>query len=265
MLTSLFKKLVFSPVTTLLSGSTLSQLIQIFATLFVARIFPPEYFGQWSLFVSIAAVLSIAACLRLENAVVIDQKEDIATKLIMICVVSAFMIAALVYMAFLIFYVFDFDFVRRIKLFFLLPFSVFFTACGNVFINLLLRQESYKNIAVSKVLQSASVAGLNLLMGALYTFGLLGFGLQGEILILSTLLGQIVFCAYVLKKSNFMQTVRGVKLTSKQTRGLMREYKDFPSFSLPEALLGQIATQLPVYALAIITTDAIFGAICAGL
>ncbi len=100
-----------------------------------------------------------AACLRLENAVVIDQKEDIATKLIMICVVSAFMIAALVYMAFLIFYVFDFDFVRRIKLFFLLPFSVFLRHVEMFLSTFCCVRRVIKILLFRKCFQSASVAG----------------------------------------------------------------------------------------------------------
>ncbi|MGC6511925.1 MAG: oligosaccharide flippase family protein [Parvibaculales bacterium] len=259
MLKSLIRKLIINPVTVLLSGAVASQMIQIFATLFVARIFPPEYFGQWSLFVSIVAVLSIAACLRLENAVIISENEDKASQLIKICVGSAFGVACLMYFVFLFLYVVDFDIIQRIKLIYLMPLSVVLASCGNVFVNLLLRQERYNQIALSKVLQSGSVAGLNLLMGGLYIFGLFGFGLQGEMLILSTLLGQIVFCLYVLGKSNFRSQADKIELTRQQSLQLVREFKDFPTFSLPEALVGQIAAQLPVYALAIITTDAILG------
>src|ERR1700680_2879364 len=65
-----------SNVLTLITGNGLSQLINIAGTLVLARLFAPEAFGSFALFVTMVSFLSVLGGGRYELAIMLPVKDE---------------------------------------------------------------------------------------------------------------------------------------------------------------------------------------------
>ena len=57
------------------AGTSISQIIIIFCSPVLTRLYPPEAFGVYKIFVSITAILTVVANLRYELAIVLPEKK----------------------------------------------------------------------------------------------------------------------------------------------------------------------------------------------
>ena len=76
-LSSRFKKwLLNSPIRLLISSSVCSQLITLFATPFITRIYLPEQIGVVSIFISFTTLFSTFASLRYTSALLVNSDDN---------------------------------------------------------------------------------------------------------------------------------------------------------------------------------------------
>ena len=75
-----------SNVLTLMTGNGLSQLINIGGTLLLARLFAPEAFGSFALFVTLVSFLSVLGGGRYELAIMLPEKDEEAANVLFLAV-----------------------------------------------------------------------------------------------------------------------------------------------------------------------------------
>jgi O-antigen/teichoic acid export membrane protein len=227
---------------TLMTGTTLAQAIPIAISPILTRIYAPEDFGVFALYVAVASVMSIAATGRYELAIMLPRKESDAFSIAVLSVVIA---AALSVISIIIFLMFNND----IALFlgnpdlgnwlYLMPVSIFLTGLYQALNYWNNRGKQFTKIALSKVSQSAGGGTAQLAVGY-------GTSLPGG-LIAGSVVGQGVGVLTLLRASRKKISAHTSHFSFADLKRNASEYKKFPLFSSWGALLDNAAVQMPVF------------------
>ena len=83
-------KVFFKNVATLAAGTAFAQIIVILATPILSRLYTPEEFGAYGIFITVVGLLSTIAALGYDMAIVKEDKEEDAYHLFQTCVLISF-------------------------------------------------------------------------------------------------------------------------------------------------------------------------------
>lgn len=229
-------------VLTLMTGTTIAQAIPIAISPILTRIYTPENFGVFALFVAISTIISVIATGRYEMAIMLPSKESDAVNIVAL----SFLIAGFISLFFLFVIVFFNTELTKIlntpeisSWLYFIPLTIFLTGVYqslNFWFN---RKKMYQVLATNKVIQSSTSAGSHL------GLGFSGFGIAG--LIVGTIIGQLIATFLVAKKifKNNPKILASVNI--KKIIVLAKKYKNFPKFNTPHALMNSASSNMPVF------------------
>lgn len=234
----------------LIKGSILAQGISIALSPILTRLYTPDDFGLFALYGSIIGILVVIATGRYELAIVLPKNDNDAKSLTKLSLIISFSFSLLLLL--LVFFFGDYFTIQlnnpEIKPWlFLVPVSVFMMSFYNVFNYWFTRNKSYKNLSYSRIIQTSSAGGINLLGGFLQ------IGPAG--LILGQFIG-FLFSGSFLKLKSYSK-YKNIKASS--LKSTFREYKDFPLKSGISGLLNILSNQLPVMLIGVIYGPLILG------
>ncbi|MEA2018801.1 MAG: oligosaccharide flippase family protein [Campylobacterota bacterium] len=242
MLTKLKPKSEFNRnVFTLITGTTIAQAVPIAISPILTRIYTPEDFGVFALYMAIAAIISVIATGRYEMAIMLPKKDEDVRSIVKLILI---LLSSVVIFVFLIVFIFNQEITELFEnkeisnwLYFL-PLSIFLVGVYQVVNYLLIREKSFKRLAKNKVIVSTSNASIQLAIGlsSASSFGLL-FG---------NLMGYIVSIFFIIRSKIINKYFHLRELPIKK---VANEYKNFPKYDLPSVLINLLANQLPFFAL----------------
>lgn len=242
MLNKLRPKSEFSKnVLTLMTGTTIAQAIPIAISPILTRIYTPEDFGVFALYMSIAAIISVIATGRYEMAIMLPKEdEDVKSivKLIMI------LLSAVTFITFLIVFFFNhtitnlFENPEISNWLYFLPISIFLVGLYQIYNYLLIREKNFKRLSTNKIIVSTTNASTQLAYGFAFSngFGLLFGNIIGYVISIYFIIKSKVVNKYFTFKDNSINKVA-------------KEYQNFPKYDVPSVLVNVIANQLPILAL----------------
>ena len=224
-------------VLTLMTGTTIAQAIPIAISPILTRIYTPEEFGLFALYVAIASILAVIATGRYELAIMLPKKEEDAFQ---ITLLASLITVTISFIILVIMLIFNTQIARLLQnpeigpWLYLIPLSVLITGLYQSLNYWHNRNKRYTNIATNRVIQSGGTA-----------ISQLGFGLwfQSIGLIVGQLIGQILALGYFLKtyfKNDRQQTFKEMKM-----RALAKRYSQFPKIDVPTAMTNITANQAP--------------------
>ncbi len=244
---SYFNKLVSSSflrnVITLSAGMGLASFISFCFLFILTRLFTPEEFGKWDVFMRIIQLFAILFTLRLEMTIVLPKDQKEATK---VSLLSLVILSLLSFLSLIIFFLFHDYFNSLIGNPFdswwliLIPLGGFFLGFYNILLNWNSRFENYKKISKSNVVHSSVSSPLS---AVLYFLGLSSA--------LGLILGQIfarVIAVYFLIH-NFFSEIKKIKFSEflNSSKNLIKKYKSFPLFEIPQSLLQRFSNDIIFY------------------
>jgi len=228
-------------VLTLMVGTTIAQAIPIAISPILTRIYRPEDFGMFALYMSVASILSVVATGRYELAIMLPKKDEDAINIVALSIMISFFVS---FITLLIVFFFNAPLTSLLgnpeisSWLYFVPLTVLLTGIYQSFNYWSNRKKEYKRLATSRIIQSGTTASSNLGMG----FG--GFGGAG--LIFGTVLGQGV-SSFVLGKmilsedKNRFGDIKRLKIFA-----LMRRYIKFPKFDIPSAFIYALYSNMAV-------------------
>ena len=240
MLKSIFESEYLKNIGTLLGGSVSAQLILLLVSPILTRLFTPDDFGIFALFVAISSILGMIANGRYEFAILLPDKDEEGFHIFQLCLIIAagFSAAVLIFGLGLMASGLLDDF-SLFNLWWLFPIAVFLQGIVQAFNAYLNRHKGYQQISKSRLFASIGIAISTIGFGWL-TMGAIG-------LIFGKLFGQIIeiitLYRYKTEKSPFDFPKR-VSLTQLATK-----YDGFAKFSTFEGLFNTFFKQVPVFAL----------------
>jgi len=235
-----FKHKIIKNAVMVISGNVFAQFLNIIFTPVLIRIFTPDEYGLYSVYVSILGVLSIGT-FRYELALPIEKDDKKAFNILilslgLITIYSVFLCLLFLIFGKPLFALFQFEEVTEISL--LIPIGIFFSG-----IYAILNRWAYRNGEYQKISRTLMRQGLFSNLSKILA-GLLNFGVIGLIIghIIGTSAGIITLAKSIIEKRRDL--VKQVEL--KLIIWSLRRYKDFPLFNMPSALLISSGSSMPV-------------------
>ena len=249
MLKKLIPKSEFSRnVLTLMTGTTIAQAIPIAISPILTRLYSPEDFGVYALYMSIASIASLIATGRYELAIMLPRKDEDAINVFALGFIITTMVSLTLLILIIVFNNFFVKLLENNKMSFWLyfiPLTVFLTGIWNIINYFNNRKKQYKDIRNATITKSIVLAIVQLLAGFLKS------GAAG--LIIGHIISQLSANNKLLKKiigDKFLIS----KISKIKMLALSKRYKKFPIYFLPSSLADTLSLQLPY-----IVTPIIFG------
>lgn len=222
-------------VVTLMTGTTIAQAIPIAISPILTRIYTPEDFGVFALYVSLASVMSVVATGRYELAIMLPKKDEDAMNVVVLSIAIAFLVS---FISLVIVSVFNESITDLLgnpeisKWLYFIPLTVLLTGMYQSFNYWLNRKKYYKKLAEGKIWRSGTTAVTNLGMGVGHT------GCSG--LIVGSVFGQ-VFATFILGKLVWISYLnKMIHIDRYRIFTLFKKYKNFPIFNVPNALIDAV-------------------------
>jgi len=254
MLNKLKPKSEFSKnVLTLMTGTTIAQAIPIAISPILTRLYTPEDFGLFALFVAITSIFASIANGRYEFAIMVPQKEDDAINIFALGFIINLTLSFTLFIFILLFHDYFVGLLNNpaigIWLYFI-PLAVFLIGLFNILNYFNNRKKHYRVLANTSIIKSIVLAILQLSIGFVHS-GVSGL-ISGQLL--SQAVGNAKLLKNLLKDKLFM-----LKISKERMKSLALQYKDFPKFQAPHAFIHTISSNMPVYLF-----NAFFGATTVG-
>ena len=254
MLKNVYKSEFTKQVATLLTGSALAQTLPFIAEPFIARLYTASELGIITLYISVAMMFSIVATGRYEYAIMLPKSKRSSINLFSL---SLFVTILVSFLSFIVVWSLN-DWICDIKgndelgrFLWYVPLSVLFAGVFNSFNQWANRNAYYRWMSVSKVTQSGTMAGLNVL------FGYMRMGSAG--LIIAFISGQFLSVFPLifpfLKKDK--KLIKEVNKTDMKVLAL--EYKKFPTINSLHAFTDMFFLSLLVFLISYYFGDSVTG------
>ncbi len=238
---------LFRATLTLLAGGALAQLAPLLLGPVLTRLFTPEAFGALTAFTTVSATVAVVACARYEFALPMARQVAEARILLLLCL----RILALVTLASLP-VAWALAHWQHLPLPGLLPLAVAAAGLLQLLILWNNRAECFRALAVSRVVQYAGGALLQVALGAwLWRQAQQAAGVgQAWALIIAPVAAAALACLPLLRPAPAGGWLAALRFALPDERNAMREaarkYKDFPLLNTPHAFLGTLQDALAV-------------------
>ncbi len=228
-------------VLTLMTGTTIAQAIPIAISPILTRIYTPEDFGVFALFIAITSILGTIANARYELAIMLPKKDEDAINIVAL----GFIITCFITFLTLVFVIFFNDYFTNLLgnteigfwLYFV-PLTLFFSGLFNILNYFNNRKKNYKYLRNATILKSIVLAIVQL------SVGLMKSGASGLITgsIISNMVANMKLAQNILKDKILISKIRKVKIIA-----LAKKYKDFPKYNLISDLSNTLTLQIPFF------------------
>ena len=219
-------------VLTLMTGTTIAQAIPIAISPILTRIYTPEDFGVFALYIAISSIIAVIATGRYELAIMLPKKDEDAINIVVLSIIISFFVS---FISLIIVFIFNTQITNLLgnqeisNWLYFIPMTVLLTGIFQSFNYWSNRKKQYKRLAVSKVIQSSTTVSTNL------TMGFNGFSSSG--LILGGVLGQGIATGILTRMiwkedSHRLNQMKRLKIFS-----MIRKYKKLPIYNLPNAII----------------------------
>ena len=210
-------------VITLMTGTMLAQALPIAISPILTRLYSPDDFGAFALFMSITSIFGAIITARYELSIMLPKLNSDAANLVVLSLSIAFSLSIILLIVVFVFNDQIVSFLGNTDLknwLYFIPLSVLLTGVYQSLNYWSNRNKKYKRLASAKVIQS-SMKG-----GATTGFGFLNIGAMG--LVFGSIIGQLfstIFLFFLVKKNNnnFFKdvSINRMKQLAKNMRNLL--------------------------------------------
>ncbi|SDD94534.1 oligosaccharide flippase family protein [Riemerella columbipharyngis] len=224
-------------VLTLITGTTVAQMIPILVSPILTRIYTPEDFGILALFISVSTILSSMICGRYELAIILPEKEEDAINILALGFILAAFLSFVLFLIVVLFHHTLASALGNLKIeiwLYFIPLVIFTLGVFSLLNYYNNRKKYYEDLAKATVLRSIVLSIVQILGGFFYK------GAGGLVI------GQIIssFSANLkLVKNISKDKVLISKINKNHILTVANKYKRFPQFSMWSALANNMGFQ----------------------
>lgn len=235
------KRTIIKNTLTLSTGTAIASFIPILLQPLLRRLYTPEDFGAFAVYLSITGILVVVSTLRYELAVVLPKRDEEAGNIVFLSLFIALLFNTIVFIVLLFVYkgiirLFNFPVEYSIWLYFI-PLSAFLFSAFNVFNYWLIRQKAFRSSASSKIVRRG---GEGLVQASLGRIGITGVGL---------FIGDLAGHTANLFMGGFLAIRSGLKLKSynwPSLRNTLKRYYEFPLYNTLPTFLNTVTLAMPI-------------------
>ena len=209
-------------VLTLMTGTTIAQAIPIAISPILTRIYTPEDFGLFALYISIVSFIAIVITARYEMAIVLPKSDKEAINIVALSIIITFILVLITSICLIVFKNEILNILNAKSLgnlIFLIPISLLMAGLMQTFNYWSNRKEYFSTMSNSQIAQSVSVGIMQ---------PVLGYFNFNSGLIIGNIIGRIL-SAYILIDKFLKNDKEKLKhINKKNIIVVMQKYKDFP-------------------------------------
>jgi O-antigen/teichoic acid export membrane protein len=250
------KSVFFRNMLVLMSGTAFAQIITVSFAPVLSRIYDPDAFGVFGVYLSYASIVGTVATLQYEQALMLPKSVEDAVNLLglsTLCVLATTILAALVCIPFGVQISAWTKAPELGRWMWLLPISIFFSGIYQTLNSWSTRRKQFHRASISQVVRSVMASGAQTTagIGKAGPIGLIGGWIAGDVCATCALAAQ------VLKDDSRLITQ---SLDVGRMKHFAKEYADFPLYGGTRGLLNSLSQSIPL-----ILLTYYFGAVVAGL
>ena len=239
-----------------LSGTMFSQLIFIFSIPIITRLYGPDAFGIYTLYISLVTIIGIVSCVMYESAIALPESDDDAVNIFVLSILLTFCVTIVTFIGIIFGKEYFINLINAPGLspyIIYLPISVCIAGSLLALNNWNIRKKSFGPIGISKVTGSVTTNAFQI------TNGIYGFGSAGY-LVFGYIFGNLFTASYLfystLKKyhSLFHKKISLKKIIEGSWR-----YKVFPIYGTGSEIINVISVLMPVFLLSMYYSESIVG------
>jgi len=224
-----------------MTGTTIAQAIPIAISPILTRIYTPEDFGVFALFIAITGLFSVVASGRYELAIMLPKKDEDAINIFALGMIIILGLSLFLFILVVLFHTYFITMLNNEHIgywLYFIPLSLSFIGLFNLLSYSNNRNKNYKDIAHATIMKSIVLAMVQLAIG-FFKGGVTGL-ISGQII--STLFANMRLFKNILKDRTVLSKISKLKIMA-----LARRYKDFPKYQAPHAMLNVFSSNMPIY------------------
>ena len=236
-----FKNSFLKNVLTLLTGTTLAQAIPVLTTPILTRIYSPDEIGIYTIFFATVNIVAIVSSGRLEQAILIPKYKKnsfdvLKLSLVFSLCVCLFLLLLIIFFKKRLLNILGLESINNGI--YLIPITACFLGIFQIYNYWLNRNDHYTSISKGKIIQGGITAIISISLSIFNTFGLI-LGRAGGVLFSS------LFVVYAAKKLS----PKIFPFNRSSLMSSLKKNKDFPLYTMPNAVLNAVSNNLPLYLL----------------
>jgi len=226
-------------VLTLMTGTTIAQAIPIAISPILTRIYTPEDFGVFALYMSLLMIFGNLAAGRYEMAILLPKNNRDAKHIVVVAIILSFITSLIFFFLIVLFHKEIMGVLENNNIsiwLYLLPLNIFLFSVASILYYWYNRKKEYKTLAHNQILKSSMQGIVNISVGY---FSKITAGL-----ISGTLLGTFISVIYLFKKvkNDFDKFI----FSKYRAILLLKKYQKFPKFLILSNFLESLSNQLPI-------------------
>jgi len=228
-------------VLTLMTSTTIAQFIPVIISPILTRLYKPEDFGLYALYMAIVSIISVLATLRYELAIILPRKDENAINVMALAIIISIFLCLTSFVIISIFNKKIANLLGKPEIsiwLYIIPITVLFVGTYQSFNYWLNRKKKYKDMAAGQIIKSITNAIFNL------SAGLGRLGCSG--LILGQVLGQSIATAFLGRKT-IKNNIKNLHIINKsKIFAMAKKYVKFPKFDFPSSFIYTIYANLSI-------------------
>lgn len=248
------KNIFFQNILVVAGGNTAAKLVSILATPIITRLYTPDDYGVYTVFMSVIGVTGSLATLRYSVTIPLAREDKTADNLLKLCFLVTFSLSLLWLIVVSIFKGaisehFQSDSLQ--KYLWLIPLVFFGKGIYEALNNWAIRYKGFKLITRTKISQSVSSSVIKIGFGILKItpLGLILGVIAEEITGIGSLFSKLRKVRPVFFKNNSLRNIKSAAI----------RYKEFPLIQSWSQFLLALGTQLPVLLLGLVFHNEVVG------
>lgn len=234
----------------LMSGSALAQMLLILVLPLLTRLYTPDDFRDLAIYVAILGIVSVAACLRLDLAIALPERDKDAVNLLALALCASAITTAATLIVILVLAPQIPKSRGAFLLLCLLPLGVWLTSSFNALQWWFIRRKQFATVALTRVSQAGAGVGTQV--------GLSSLSAPVGLIVGHTIAsGSGLFV--LLRKFQKLELSLVKKVSLSRMRVVLSRYKNFPKYSAFETLFNAASVQAPILVIAAFKNDAEVG------
>lgn len=237
----------------LVSGSVIAQMLGVLLIPIITRLYAPDDYGIFQLFLSISSILAIVSCLSYQMAIMLPKDDEDSINIVALCIILVFTTSIITGGFFILFS----EWVGEIlntpdiaQYLIYMPIIVLFNGSFLVLNYWLIRRTRFGTLATAKVTQVFSSKAIQIGMG---------LGATSPIgLILGQVAGYVISPLVMLRGiKNDLKLINNISLG--KIKALAIRYKRFPIFNSWSAVANSVSLQVAPLMLALFFNPTVVG------
>uniref|UniRef100_UPI0032171907 oligosaccharide flippase family protein n=1 Tax=uncultured Draconibacterium sp. TaxID=1573823 RepID=UPI0032171907 len=234
---NLFESEFYRSILSLFSGMFAARIVPALFAIVIARIYNPEDFGLFILYLTIASVLSIITTGKYENAIILVETSYEKRQIFSVAQKINTVINGLLLLLLFLVTMLAGDYnTTNVILIILIPVYAFFFSSIQLIRNVFVSKKQFNQISILETTRAFLTGGLQCLF-----FIWPGFGL-----FLGAIMAQGIIYVFYSRKVEEAIYFKVKRLTANES-ALAKRYIDFPKFSVLSEVFNFVSSQLPVF------------------